>query len=67
MIEKDPGSPKIHQLRVIQLFETDFKFFLQTVFGQQITTFVAKYCNLNESQYESKAGKLCQSAILNKV
>ena len=67
MIEKDSGSPKIHRLQVIQLFETDFNFVLQTVFGQRMTSFAAKYCNLNESQYGSKAGKLCQSAILNKV
>ena len=67
MIEKDPGSPKLHQLRVIQLFETDFNFVLQTVFGRRMMNFAAKYCNLNESQYGSKPGKLCQSAILNKV
>ena len=67
MIEKDLGSPKLHRLRVIQLFETDFNFVLQTVFGRQMMNFAAKYCNLNESQYGSKPGKLCQSAILNKV
>ena len=33
MIEKDPGSPKLNRLCVIQMFETDFNFVLQTVFG----------------------------------
>ena len=32
-----------------------------------MTRFAAKHCKLNESQYGSKASKLCQSAILNKV
>ena len=64
MIEKDKGSPKIHRLRVIQLFESDFNFALQTVFGKRMMDFSAKHCNLNKLQYGSRAGKLCQSAIL---
>ena len=59
MIEKDPGSPKLNRLRVIQLFETDFNFVLQTVFGKIIMAFAAKICQLNESQYGSRSGKLC--------
>ena len=67
MIEKDPGLPKLNLLCVVQLFETDFNFVFQTVFGKRMMAFAAKYCQLNKSQYRSRTGKLCQSVILNKV
>ena len=67
MIEKDKGSPKLHRLRVIQLLEADLNFCLGLVFRKRMMGFATKHCGLNESQYGSKGGHLCHSAILNKV
>lgn len=67
MVEKDKGSPKIHQLRIIQLLEADFNFALHVLFGKRMIQFVDKYCGLNESQYGSRPGKLCQSVVINKI
>ena len=67
MIEKEKGNPKLHQLRIIQLFEADFNFCLKTVFEDRLMGFASKHCGLNESQYGSRSGHLCHSAILNKI
>ena len=67
MIEKEKGNPKLHRLCIIQLFESDFNFCLKTVFSDRLMGFASRYCGLNESQYGSRAGCLCHSAILNKV
>lgn len=67
MLEKDKGSPNIHRLRIIQLFEADLNFLLALIFGQRLTKFTQEHCGLNKSQYGSIRGKQCQSTVLNKV
>ena len=67
MLEKDKGSPKLDRLRIIQLFEADYNFFLSLEFGHRLMKFARKHCCFNESQYGSLKGKQTQSAILNKI
>ena len=67
MVDKDKVSPKLHRLRIIKILEANQKFWLATVFGKRIISFAAKYCGLSHNQYGSRGGRLCQSAILNKV
>ena len=67
MLEKDKGRPKIDRLRIIQLFEADYNFFLSLVFGHRLMGFARRHCQFNESQYGSLKGKQAQSAILNKI
>ena len=67
MLEKDKGSPKLHRLWIIQLFETNYNFLLALVSRHRLMKFARTYFNFNDTQYSSMNGKQTQSAILNKI
>ena len=56
MIEKDPGNPRIHRLRVIHLYEADYNLILG-VKWRQLMHHATQNKLLNESQYGAVAGK----------
>ena len=43
MIPKDPGTPKVTRLRVVQLFEPDFNFILRIIWGRRLVWNTQKY------------------------
>ena len=49
MLEKDKGSPKLHRLCIIKLFEADYNFLLALMLGHRLMKFAQKYCHFNES------------------
>ena len=65
MLEKGKG-PGIENLRVIQLLEADLNWLLRFLWGKKLEKHAQDNGVYNESQFASP-GKLCQSAILNKV
>ena len=65
MLEKGKG-PAIENLRVIQLLEADLNWLLRLLWGKRLDRHATEAGVYNEAQFASP-GKLCQSAIVNKV
>ena len=57
MLEKKHGDSHIHRLRIIQLFEADYKFILALIFGHRLAQFTDKHCSMNDAQYGSTSGQ----------
>ena len=56
MIEKDPGSPKLHRLRVIHLYECDFNLLLKIYF-RKLSRHSEDTDQLNEGSYGGRPGR----------
>jgi rubrerythrin len=66
MLEKDPGQPKIHRLRVIHLYEYDFNLIL----GVKWRSLLKHCCDknlLNDSCYGSRPGRTALDPVFTKV
>jgi hypothetical protein len=56
MIEKIPGCPKIHKLRVIHLYEADYNIILKIIWARKLVWHVHDNNRLNEGQAGSRPG-----------
>mmetsp|Transcript_20247 Transcript_20247/g.28846 ORF Transcript_20247/g.28846 Transcript_20247/m.28846 type:complete len:299 (+) Transcript_20247:1613-2509(+) len=65
MLEKGKG-PAIENLRIIQLLEADMNWLLRSLWGRRLNHHAQAEGIYSEDQYAAP-GKLCWSAILNKV
>lgn len=66
MLEKLPGSPKIHKLRVIHIYEADYNLMLKILWARQLVW----SGHLNQSFHEGQAGSRpdhrCSDVIIRK-
>jgi hypothetical protein len=56
MIEKEPGNPKIHRLRVIHLYEADYNLTLGIFWARKLVPIAEKQRLFNSSCYGSRPG-----------
>jgi len=66
MLEKTPGVPRIHRLRVIQIIEANLNQCLLILFTRPMTYTAEKYNLLHPSQWATR-NQNCTSAVLSKV
>ena len=67
MLEKDPGHPWIHRLRIIELFDSQVNAGFQIFIGRKMVWSVMEINKFYEASYGSTLGKMAASALLQKV
>ena len=66
MLQKDPGQPWIHRLRIIELLDASFNGALMILIGRKMVYHAKDQKCIHPSNYGSVPGKTAQGAILQK-
>ena len=57
MLEKDPGQPFLHRLRIICLYEADFNLYLKLMWAKRLVHHAEDHNKLGEEQGGSRPGR----------
>ena len=64
MLEKDPGTPNVHRLRIIHLFEADYNFLLKIMWGHRLVRRAAALNLLHPCQHGSVPGHSTMDVVM---
>jgi hypothetical protein len=64
MIEKEPGNPRIHQLRVIHLYEADYNMILGIFWSRKLVRQAEEKRLFNIGCYSSRPGLSAVDPVL---
>ncbi len=67
MLQKDPGQPWIHRLRIIELFDSQVNAGFQIFIGRRMIWEAVNKQRLHPASFGSTPGKMAASAVLQKV
>ncbi len=67
MLEKDPGHPWIHRLRIIELFDSQVNTGFQIFIGRKMVWSAVERGKLHPASYGSTPGKMAATAVLQKI
>ena len=67
MLEKEPGQPWIHRLRIIELFDAQVNAGFQLFIGRKMVWEAVQNQQLHPASYGSTPGKMAASAVLQKI
>eukprot|EP00957_Ditylum_brightwellii_P007681 580580-Ditylum_brightwellii.AAC.1 len=67
MLEKDPGSPKLHRLRIIVIVETDMNMIMKVIWARQLVPRTKETNYINRVQFGNRKGKTALDAFLLKI
>ena len=67
MLEKEPGAPWIHRLRIIELFDAQANAGFQIFVGRHLMGHAVKHDLLQDESFGSTPGKMATSAVVQKV
>ena len=63
-IEKDPGSPKLHWLRIIHIYDADMNLVLKLLWSRKLICHVKQHSVLREDQCRSRPCQLATDVVL---
>jgi hypothetical protein len=67
MLEKDPGNPMIHRLRIIHLYEADFNWVLKQFWAKRMLKYGEEHEALGEEQHGSRRSRMAIDAVMLKL
>jgi hypothetical protein len=67
MLEKDPGTPKQHHLRIVALLESDYNQSQRILIARRLSHHLEDFAMIPDMQYGSRPSKMCVSPVINKV